>query len=272
MPSHYKDSLSVVLIALAQIFLYLIFVSASTSALAGESFIDPAGYKYFFKESIAADGSKLVAIETFAPGSSELLARIPDIPPDSCTESKLQGIEKLPTNTKATYIAICRNDLGRSQTLYIMASGRLISEIFFESSLPNLKWDKQLGSFVAKAYPRYLDDEGTLEPFLVLYVWNPLVPLDKNAHVTFNEAASRYYLAYYQTLKSDIRKNAKNGKHLLASLVAALVSTSSSKLICKELNTPPLSTLQQDQLKDYFIFIGKYGFPTFDLTYCTRGE
>lgn len=247
------------------------FIIAAT-AQAEESFIDSDGYKYVFKESIWADGSKLVAIETFAPGSSKLLAKIPGIPPDSCTDSPLGGIKKLPTNPGVTYIAICRNDVGRSQTLYIMMHGKLISEIFFDSSTPNLTWDKKLGAFVAEAYPMYLNNEGSLSPFLVLYVWDPLVALDRNAHVTFSQAASGYYFSYYKTVKTEIAKNTASSKYLFTSLVAALASTSSSDLICQETRKPPLSALPKDQLKDFFVFIAQYGFPFFDLTQCNFGE
>jgi hypothetical protein len=153
-----------------------------------------------------------------------------------------------------------------------MSHGRLISEIPFESSEPNLTWDGKSGSFVAKAYPRFLNNYGSLAPFLFIYVWNPVVPLAGKAHATFNDAVSRYYLAYYRALKIDIRKDAVNGKYFLAPLVAALVSTSSPKLICKEMHTYPLSVLTKDQLKSYADLVSSYGFPIFNIDQCSGGK
>lgn len=255
-------------VKLVSFFIIGLFLATSTPSFSEENFVDQEGYKYIFKESVGIDGSKIVALETFAPGLSDLLTRIPDIPPDSCSAPTFRSIEKLPLNFGKKYISICRNDSGRSQTLYIMSNGILISKIFFDSSEPNLMWDGTLGLFVAKSYPRFLNNFGSLAPFLVMYVWNPVVPLDSEAHAIFHESASNYYYDYYSALKTDIIKDISKGQYLLAPLVAALVSASSQKLICKEITTEPLISLTKNQLENYIDFVSTYGFPKFNINQC----
>ena len=239
-------------------------------AFAEERIIDHEGYKYSLKEELSTDESKIVAIETFSPRSSELLSRIPDLPPDNCDPKIVSKINKSLSRLKGDYITFCKNDLGRRQSLFLMSRGRLAAMIEYDTCPPNLEWDQEVGAFIAQAYLRLTNYSGSAATFLVVYTWNPEILLTRHVQAAFNSSTSKYYLEYYFRLKKYITNNTGEANYY-PELVAALISSSSLETICREISVYPLSTISNHNIKEYIDLAVSFGFPTFDLTNC-KGE
>lgn len=242
------------------------------SGMAEEQYIDHDGFLYRFKMLNSPEllEGHIFVLDTFAPKSKVLRTRIPSVPPNRCEYAGDINPKVLTSPSGRQYIAFCRNDLERSQTLYILSHGELYEQIEFDSSPPNIRWDEKLNAFAAEAYPRLPDTTGSLAWFLVVYAWNPESYLDKKAHPVFNTAAARYYQAFYDTNKLEVVKHPDQRDNWLTPMIAALVSTVSPEMICQKMSESPLAQLTAKQIESYLVFVTKYGFPRFDLTQCKR--
>ncbi|MHB0992378.1 MAG: hypothetical protein ACYC0M_14035 [Burkholderiales bacterium] len=232
-------------------------------------YVNRDGYQYAYKmtlDKMAPDPmdrftNAIGTLEIRGPGTNELVYKETGLYADGCPGTDFARPQALKMGLKQSgFVVICDTDEGHFSTLRIFDNYALVAKLDYVIVDPNLAWYPEYQSYLAVIDYRENIGEGT-DYLEMVYEWIPYGNENSEFHPIFNSHSYKLYLEEYEAYKRQ-----KPVQYL--PLLAELIATSKSSLICSELGKSPLKKLSRSQLKEYMAIIEKPGFPSFDLSIC----
>lgn len=240
-------------------------------------YVNRDGYQYAYKmtlDKMAPDPTDRLSnatgtLEIREPGTNRLVYK-EYLRPDGCPRTDFLRPQALMMGAKQSgFVVVCDTDEGHDTTLRIFENDQLVTKLDYVIADPNLVWHPEYQSYLAEIVFREGMKIKGMAYLPMIYEWTPISDnTDNGFHPIFNSHSYKQYLQDYKLFK-----NAKDyGDTWYLLMIATLVATSKTSLICAELNVPPLNSLEKKQVKKYLTIAEDDGYPAFDLSICKRGS
>ncbi len=237
------------------------------------TYVDHEGYQYSYKTTVGGgDESWIGTVEVKAPKTHEVVFKQTKLSPGGCSVkefAKPHALRYGPDPDNWEIVALCGEDEGHFPTLMLFEKGDLVARLDYVITEPNLVWHPEYQSYLAEIVFREGMKIIGMAYLPMIYEWTPISDnTDNGFHPIFNSHSYKQYLQDYKQFKNT--KGYGDTWYLL--MIATLVATSKTSLICAELNSPPLNRLTKKQVKKYQSIAEDDGYPAFDLSICKRGR